>query len=287
MRSEEMTPRFVWASAEPSPPGRWDLRMLGWSMIRPEDLVENHDDADAGDKTGDGASEGDESANAAGSANRKRAADLIPWLVDCREASQSHDHKGAARPELVAIIGADDPQQRAEILAEGVGEALPSHTAVVELGARMTRLVANLNSIPRVRRAGPVTLDLFHRDGKIAERWLGLHPREFSLLWRLAETPGERVTRRELLMDVWRLDHMPETNSLEVHVSRLRAKLAISQAAWVVETDPHGGYRLGRNSSTSFFAFSKARQEALDTEGSIGDDRNNDSLTVSVRDADK
>ncbi len=93
-------------------------------------------------------------------------------------------------------------------------------------------------------RRGPVTLDLFHRDGRVAGRWLGLHPREFALLWRLAETPGVRVGRRQLLRDVWRLDHIPETNSLDVHVSRLRAKLHVARCAWLVETDPLGGYRL-------------------------------------------
>ncbi|MXP36689.1 hypothetical protein GRI55_13075 [Erythrobacter citreus] len=93
-------------------------------------------------------------------------------------------------------------------------------------------------------RAGPVTLDLFYRDGRLDGRWLGLHPREFGLLWRLAEARGMPITRRQLLRDVWRIEHPPETNSLAVHVSRLRAKLAVSACSWLVETHPQGGYRL-------------------------------------------
>jgi two-component system OmpR family response regulator len=98
--------------------------------------------------------------------------------------------------------------------------------------------------LPRRRAVGPVTLDLVHRDAHAGGAWLHLHPREFALLWRLADRPGARVTRAELWRDVWRLKHQPETNSVEVHVSRLRTKLAIAGCAGLVETDPRGGYRL-------------------------------------------
>ena len=73
---------------------------------------------------------------------------------------------------------------------------------------------------------GPLTPDLIHRDAQHGSRWLALHPREFGVLWRLAECPGRRVSRAQLLRDVWRLNHDPETNSIAVHVSRLRSKLA-------------------------------------------------------------
>ena len=48
----------------------------------------------------------------------------------------------------------------------------------------------------------------------------------------------------ELLYDVWRLSFRPETNSLAVHISRLRAKLRTSGVDGLVETLPGGAYRL-------------------------------------------
>jgi DNA-binding response OmpR family regulator len=98
--------------------------------------------------------------------------------------------------------------------------------------------------IPRFRDAGEVTLDLFHRDGRVADCWLGLHPREFAPLWRLAEHPGERMTRRQLLADVWRIHFDPETNSVAVHVARVRAKLDTFGLARLIATHPEGGYFL-------------------------------------------
>ena len=98
--------------------------------------------------------------------------------------------------------------------------------------------------IPRFREAGDVTLDLFHRDGRVDDRWLALHPREFALLWRLAQTPGERITRQQLLAEVWRIHFEPESNSVAVHVARVRAKLEPFGLARLIATHPDGGYFL-------------------------------------------
>ena len=87
-----------------------------------------------------------------------------------------------------------------------------------------------------IATAGPLTLDLFHRDARAGERWLALHPREFALLWRLAEQPGEPVSLATLLREVWRLEFEPGTNSVEVHVSRLRAKLALAGMPRLIES---------------------------------------------------
>lgn len=98
--------------------------------------------------------------------------------------------------------------------------------------------------IPRFREAGDVTLDLFHRDGRVDDRWLALHPREFALLWRLAEQPGERITRQQLLAEVWRIHFEPESNSVAVHVARVRAKLEPFGLVRLIGTHPDGGYFL-------------------------------------------
>lgn len=98
--------------------------------------------------------------------------------------------------------------------------------------------------IPRFREAGDVMLDLFHRDGRVDDRWVGFHPREFELLWRLAQQPGERLTRKQLLLDVWRIDFEPETNSVAVHVARVRSKLDPFGLSSILATHPEGGYYL-------------------------------------------
>ena len=100
-------------------------------------------------------------------------------------------------------------------------------------------------------------LDLFYRDGRVDDRWLGLHPREFELLWRLAEEPGQRMTKPELLADVWRIHFEPETNSLAVHVARVRAKLEPFGLAHLLATHSDGGYLLDVPPEPSAFMFAR------------------------------
>lgn len=109
--------------------------------------------------------------------------------------------------------------------------------------------------IPRFLEAGDVTLDLLHRDGRVDDRWLGLHPREFELLWRLAQEPGQRFCKRQLLADVWRINYEPETNSVAVHVARIRAKLAPFGLSGILATDPVAGYYLDAPPGPSSYTF--------------------------------
>ena len=59
---------------------------------------------------------------------------------------------------------------------------------------------------------------------------LDLSPREFDLLVRLAETPGDVVTKRQLLTDVWHQAWGGSDKTVDVHLSWLRRKLGESAA---------------------------------------------------------
>jgi two-component system, OmpR family, response regulator len=149
-----------------------------------------------------------------------------------------------AERKWMVMIDVADGQERARLLRLGFGDALGQGASLEELEQRVLRLIEQAQALPRSRRHGPLRLDLLAREGFVAGRALGLHPREFALLWRLADQPGEAVSPGELLGDVWRLAFRPETNSLAVHVSRLRAKLRLSGIDGLIETMPDGAYRL-------------------------------------------
>lgn len=90
-----------------------------------------------------------------------------------------------------------------------------------------------------------ITLDLMTRDAQVDGCRLRLHPREFALLWRLAEVPGAVVKRAELLRDVFELTFDPGTNRLAVHVCRLRKKLNRAGLSDLLATVPgESAYRL-------------------------------------------
>jgi DNA-binding response OmpR family regulator len=206
---------FGWIADGFYPPSCWDLRLRGWTLCP----------CGAGDEP---------------------ACDH-PLLVDARMLGREEQFalvRSSSEARRLILLGVEDGNQRAALLARGCAEALPAQTGLPELETRAWRAAELAGMLPRSRRIDPLTLDLFHRDARSDRRWLGLHPREFELLWRLAEEPGRRLTRRELLRDVWRIHHEPETNSVEVHVSRLRGKLAGVGCEAMIQTANEGGYRL-------------------------------------------
>lgn len=206
---------FRWFSAG-SIPADYDLRRLGWRLL------------------GDLSSSGNPAAHAV--LGRPYDLPMNQWL----------GLSGTSLPQRkwMMMLEVEESRERARMLRLGFGDALGGGATLDELEIRVLRLAEQAESLPRYRQHGPLRLDLLAREGLVAGRALGLHPREFALLWRLAETPGEAVGVAELLFDVWRLSFRPETNSLAVHVSRLRAKLRLAGLDGLVETCDCGGYRL-------------------------------------------
>jgi DNA-binding winged helix-turn-helix (wHTH) protein len=74
-----------------------------------------------------------------------------------------------------------------------------------------------------------------------------------------------------LLTDIWRLAFRPETNSLAVHVSRLRSKLRVAGLDGLIETTAEGGYRLA--TSAVPLPGGEAAQFALDGYLRLGEEQ--------------
>ncbi len=142
----------------------------------------------------------------------------------------------------ILLVGVNDDRERARLLQLGFGEVLDDSPTLTELDARAVRVERLAAALPRHRDLGNLRLDLFHRDGFVRGKRLGLHPREFGLLWRLSETPDRSVSQNVLLADVWQMFHSPETNRIAVHIFRLRAKLAAAGLEGLVRTAADGSY---------------------------------------------
>ncbi len=161
--------------------------------------------------------------------------------------SADWDRLLAVRNEVrrfVLVIGAASAAERAELLQVGFGEAVSDTIEPGEFEARASRLAELTYWLPRHRRLGDLELDLLAREAFGQGKSLNLNPREFALIWRLADTPGEPVSKQDLIQDVWRMGFVPETNSIAVHMSRLRRKLGFVGMSGIIATASAGGYCL-------------------------------------------
>lgn len=144
----------------------------------------------------------------------------------------------------VLVIGIEPARDRAALLQAGFGDVVSREITLDELRARAGRLATSSLWLPRTRQIGALKLDLLAREAFGFGKALNLNPREFALLWRLAESVDQPVTKQDLVRDVWRMGFVPETNSIAVHMSRLRRKLSLVDLRDMIETLPLGGYRL-------------------------------------------
>lgn len=176
-----------------------------------------------------------------------------PVLVDHQTVDAEvwrwlHGARGARLRRWALVLGIGDGEERARLLRRGFGDIVGDPRGgginLLELQARALRVADHAEALVRWREHGPLRLDLIERDAFVGDKSVGLHPREFAVLWRLMDAPGEAVGKRELLRDVWNLSFVPETNSVAVHTSRLRAKLAMAGLPGWIQTAPGGGYQL-------------------------------------------
>ena len=91
---------------------------------------------------------------------------------------------------------------------------------------------------------GDLTLDRLSRKVARAGEEIALQPREFRLLEYLMQNAGKVVTRTMLLEHVWDYHFDPQTNVIDVHMSRLRAKIDRDFDAPLLHTVRGAGYML-------------------------------------------
>jgi two-component system, OmpR family, response regulator len=112
-------------------------------------------------------------------------------------------------------------------LQAGGDDYLVKPFAFAELLARLQALVRRSSGAvqPTVLSFGDLTLDLLTREVKRGDRIIDLQPREFSLLEYLLRNAGRVVSKTMILEHVWDYSFDPQTNVVEVRMSRLREKI--------------------------------------------------------------
>jgi two-component system OmpR family response regulator len=137
-------------------------------------------------------------------------------------------------------------EDRVTGLKAGGDDYLVKPYAFAELIARVEALARRreTGSVQTVLRVGELEMDLIGRAVRREGREIDLQPREFQLLEYLMRHAGQSVTRTMLLEKVWEYHFDPQTNVIDVHVSRLRAKLDKGFERPMLLTVRGAGYRL-------------------------------------------
>ncbi|MFO1127250.1 MAG: response regulator transcription factor [Rhodospirillales bacterium] len=132
-------------------------------------------------------------------------------------------------------------------LKAGGDDYLVKPFAFSELLARLEaldrRAIVATKTVTRLQLAD-LELDLLARTVVRAGRRIDLQPREFSILEYLLRHAGQVVTRTMLLEAVWDYHFDPQTNVIDVHISRLRGKIDKGFSPPLLHTVRNAGYTL-------------------------------------------
>lgn len=144
---------------------------------------------------------------------------------------------------LSALGQVDD---RVTGLRAGGDDYLTKPYAFSELLARIEVLQRRKNpkEAETIYRVGDLELDRLAHTAKRAGQDIILQPREFRLLEYLMRHAGQVVTRTMLLENVWDYHFDPQTNVIDVHISRLRSKIEKGFDTPLLHTVRGAGYML-------------------------------------------
>ena len=160
--------------------------------------------------------------------------------------------RAANIPTPILILSAlGEVDDRVEGLKAGADDYLIKPFAFSELDARLEvlqrRTTASLSMDTRLK-VGDLELDQLSRSASRAGKPIELQPREYRLLEYLMRHTGQVVTRTMLLEHVWDYHFDPQTNVIDVHISRLRSKIDKGYDKALLHTVRGAGYMINENS---------------------------------------
>ena len=157
--------------------------------------------------------------------------------------------RASANTTPVLILSAlGEVDDRVKGLKAGGDDYLVKPFAFSELLARLEALARRAKSgadaPATVLKVADLEMDLLRREVRRAGKPIDLQPREFQLLEFLLRHAGQVVTRTMLLEGVWDYHFDPQTNVIDVHISRLRSKIDKGFERPLLHTVRGAGYRL-------------------------------------------
>lgn len=154
--------------------------------------------------------------------------------------------RGGDQTPVLFLSALGEINDRVAGLKAGGDDYLVKPYAFAELIARVEALSRRreTGSVLTVLRVGDLEMDLIGRAVHRQGQEIDLQPREFQLLEFMMRNAGQSVTRTMLLEKVWEYHFDPQTNVIDVHISRLRSKIDKGFDRPMLQTVRGAGYRL-------------------------------------------
>jgi two-component system, OmpR family, response regulator len=173
---------------------------------------------------------------------------MLPGNIDGLGIIEALRKSGNRTPILI-LSALNNVDERIKGLRSGGDDYLTKPFAFGELLARVDALGRRAvdHGAERLLQVGDLRMDLLSRRVTRGSRTINLQPREFKLLEYLMRHANQVVTRTMLLEAVWDYNFDPQTNVVDVHISKLRQKLELDTERPLVRTVRNAGYMMSEH----------------------------------------
>ncbi len=173
---------------------------------------------------------------------------MLPGRIDGLGVIGELRNRGNRTPILI-LSALGEVDERILGLKAGSDDYLVKPFAFGELLARIEALMRRSqgDKAQTVLVVGDLTMDLLSRRVSRDGKPISLKPREFELLEYLMRHADQIVTRAMMLEDIWQYNFDPQTNVIDVHVSKLRNKIDAGFERSLLRTVRNAGYILSDN----------------------------------------
>jgi DNA-binding response OmpR family regulator len=149
---------------------------------------------------------------------------------------------------VVLVTARNEEIDRVLGLELGADDYISKPFSSRELVARIRAILRRATFIDQADKTqqlqfGPIALDLDMHTARVEGEALDLTRREFELLAYFLQNPRRVLSREKILQQVWGLEYLGESRTIDAHVRRVRSKLGA--AAALIETVVGVGYRMG------------------------------------------
>jgi two-component system OmpR family response regulator len=170
---------------------------------------------------------------------------MLPGNIDGLQIIAALRTSGNRTPILI-LSALAEVDERIKGLKSGGDDYLTKPFALGELLARLDALSrrARPDGAETSLEVADLRMDLLSRKVVRGTRPISLQPREFKLLEYLMRHAGQVVTRTMLLENVWDYHFDPQTNVVDVHISKLRQKIDADSERPLLRTVRNAGYMM-------------------------------------------
>jgi len=142
---------------------------------------------------------------------------------------------------VIYLTAKTDVSSKIKGLRGGAEDYIVKPFEVLELLVRIEKVLKRMGKLDSILRIKDITIDLEDHTVCMCGENISLKPLEFDLLVMLVKYKNRTIPRERLLNEIWGVDFIGGTRTVDVHIAQIRKKLNLHQE---LKSIPKIGYRL-------------------------------------------